>query len=70
MNIEDKRVVAKQYIESRYQRVNKFKDERERRKIELQVPSSCPAGMEDGDCTGAAGRVCSLRQPVRREARL
>jgi len=37
MNTEDKRVVAKQFIESRYTRVNKLKEDREARKQTLQA---------------------------------
>mmetsp|Transcript_25180 Transcript_25180/g.50624 ORF Transcript_25180/g.50624 Transcript_25180/m.50624 type:complete len:538 (-) Transcript_25180:419-2032(-) len=36
MNPEDKRVITKQLIESKYARVNKLKQERERRKEELE----------------------------------
>ena len=47
MNSEDKRVVVKQYIESRYTRVNKLKAEREARKQTLQARHP-PAGSQPG----------------------
>ena len=37
MNAEDKRVITKQYLESRYTRVNKLKQERESRRVTLQA---------------------------------
>jgi hypothetical protein len=43
MNAEDKRVITKQLLESKYARVNKLKEERERRKTELEVCAACGA---------------------------
>ena len=40
MNVEDKRVITKQLLESKYAKVHKLKQEREQRKEELQVRSS------------------------------
>ena len=65
MNSEDKRVVVKQYIESRYTRVNKLKAEREARKQTLQA-SGPPAPRP---WSRRAPSPSSLSAPPRRPCR-